>query len=282
MPYNFPMPVRFSKMQSLGNDFMIVDATAQTFSPSPEVIARLGDRRTGVGFDQLLMATEVAPDASEIFCRIFNADGGEVMQCGNGVRCLARFAADKGLLTVGAQGIGIKTRTRTTVLEMADDGMIRAAMGQAVTAPERIPFACEGDLMSYPMDVGGREFNIGVLSFGNPHAVVEVARLDDIPVADLGAAMQTHECFPQGVNVEFMQCIDRNTIALRIYERGAGETMACGSGACAAAVIAVRRKRTDSNLRIRMPGGELAAVCDGDSVVLTGPALYVYDGSVET
>lgn len=267
-------------MQSLGNDFMIVDATAQTFSPSPEVIARLGDRRTGIGFDQLLMVTEAAPDSSEISCRIFNADGGEVMQCGNGVRCLARFAADKGLVAPAARDIGIKTQTRKTTFEMLDDGMIRAAMGRAVTVPEQIPFACEGDLMSYPMDVGGREFNIGVLSFGNPHAVVEVARLDDIPVAGLGAAMQTHECFPQGVNVEFMQCIDRNTIALRIYERGAGETMACGSGACAAAVIAVRRNLTDADVRVRMPGGELEAVCDGDSVVLTGPALYVYDGTV--
>ena len=275
------MQVHFSKMQSLGNDFMIVDGSDEDFSLSPEVIAKLADRRTGIGFDQLLVVTECSPQSRELTCRIFNSDGGEVMQCGNGLRCLARFVADKHLVDDAAQEIRIKTQTRATTFELLKDGMVCAAMGKAITAPEEIPFACEGDLMSYPIDVGGREFNIGVISFGNPHAVVEVAQLDDIPIADLGAAMQTHECFPQGVNVEFMQCIDRGTIALRIYERGAGETMACGSGACAAAAIAVRRDLTDASVRVRMPGGELSAVCENDVVTLTGPAAHVYDGVVD-
>lgn len=265
-------------MQSLGNDFLVVHGMPPSLSA--ETVCRLADRRTGVGFDQLLVVSAAVDGAAELACRIFNADGGEVTQCGNGMRCAARFALDEGLVAAAAR-VRIKTAARVMEMTMLDDGLVCANMGQPDLEPEKIPFAGNGDLMSYPMDVGGREFKIGVLSFGNPHAVVEVTGLESFPVADLGAAMQAHECFPQGVNVEFMQRVDRGRISLRVYERGAGETAACGSGACAAAVIAQRRGLTGARVRVEMPGGGLDVSCEEGGVMLTGTAERVYQGVVE-
>lgn len=269
------MQVQFSKMQSLGNDFMIVDATTTPFSPADRLIQNLADRQQGVGFDQLLIADRTQSADADISCRIFNADGGEVAQCGNGIRCLARFARDRGLAGADSEAVCIATDERVMGNTFLPEGLVRTNMGQPVLTPQDIPFACDGDLMDYAITLNEATLHIAVLSFGNPHAIVQVDDVDHFAVAEVGAALQSHQCFPESVNVEFVQRIDTHHLKIRIYERGVGETKACGSGASAVTWFAVHQGIADSPLQVEMPGGTLTAEWDGSHLFLTGPTEYV-------
>ena len=269
------MRLDFAKMHGLGNDFMVVNAVDHPFEPDAARVRALADRRTGVGFDQLLLV-EAPPGGDVDFgYRIFNADGGEVAQCGNGARCFAHFVRARGL----TDKTTLRARTTERVVEMrlCGDGRVCVNMGEPVFDAARIPFACD-DVHACRLDVGGHRLRFGVLSFGNPHAVTEVARLEDCPVAEIGAQMQSHKCFPAGVNVGFMQRLDERRLALRVYERGAGETSACGSGACAAAVVAERWGLAGMPVEVRLAGGALEVSRGGDGVELSGPCEHVYDG----
>lgn len=275
------MQVSFSKMQSLGNDFMVVQSEALP-DPTPELVRTLSCRTHGVGFDQLLIVKPDPSDLADIYCRIFNADGSQALQCGNGMRCISRFAVDHGLLAAGTTSIRIRTDGWIVVVDFLADGLLRADMGEPELKRAAIPFIGEGDLIDCPIEVNGKTLRIAVLSLGNPHAVLEVPDVDNFAVEEIGSALQNHACFPNSVNVEFMQCIDRGCIKIRIYERGVGETQACGSGATAAAWVAVRRKLADDRLRVVMPGGELLVEHHRSRMTLTGPAEYVdKEGTVE-
>ncbi len=269
------MTVEFAKMHGLGNDFMVVDAVARPFEPDAARVRSLADRRTGVGFDQLLLV-EAPPDGGVDFgYRVFNADGREVAQCGNGARCFARFVRARGL----SEKTTLRARTAERIVEMRvrDDGRVCVGMGAPVFDAARVPFAGDtGD--DFPFDAAGLRLRFGVVGFGNPHAVAEVEDLEDCPVAEIGARLQAHECFPAGVNAGFMRRVDERRLELRVYERGVGETAACGSGACAAAVVAAGRGLVGARVEVRLPGGVLEVARDEGGVELTGPCEHVYDG----
>lgn len=263
-------------MHALGNDFMIVNAVERPFQPDAARVRALADRRTGVGFDQLLLVEAPPADDVDFGYRIFNADGGEVAQCGNGARCFAQFVRARGLTNKTT----LRARTAGRVIEMRvrGDGGVCVGMGEPVFEAAQIPFACDGDVRACRLDVGGHRLLFGVLSFGNPHAVTEVARLDDFPVAEVGEQMQVHRCFPQGVNAGFMQRLDERRLALRVYERGVGETAACGSGACAAAVVAAHWELVSMPVEVQLAGGVLEVSRGDGGVELSGPCEHVYDG----
>ena len=270
------MKVEFSKMHGLGNDFMVVDAIAHPFAPDAARVRALADRRTGVGFDQLLLV-EAAPDGGVDFgYRVFNADGREVAQCGNGARCFARFVRARGL----SASTMLRARTAERVVEMRvrADGLVCVDMGAPVFDAARVPFAGDAALDDFRVDVGGRRLRFGVVGFGNPHAVAEVEDLENCAVSEIGARLQGHASFPAGVNVGFMRRVDERRLELRVYERGVGETAACGSGACAAAVIAAARGLVGTCVAVRLPGGVLEVARRGEGVELTGPCAHVYDG----
>ena len=263
-------------MHGLGNDFMVVDAVARPFAPAAAHVRALADRRTGVGFDQLIVV-EAPPDGGVDFgYRVFNADGREAAQCGNGARCFARFVRARGL----SDKTTLRARTAERVVEMRvrDDGRVCVNMGEPVFDAARVPFAGAAPLDDFRVDAAGLRLRFGVVGFGNPHAVAEVEDLDDCPVAEIGARLQEHECFPAGVNVGFMRRVSERRIDLRVYERGVGETAACGSGACAAAVVAAARGLVGARVEVRLPGGALEVAHGGRGVELTGPCAHVYDG----
>jgi len=272
-------------MQSLGNDFMVIDAINQPIHLQAETIKQLADRRLGIGFDQcLLVEASDANDASDVdfHYRIFNADGSEVGQCGNGARCLAHFVIDKQL----TQKRQIKVATSTTHLSLTlnEDDSVTVNMGQARLRPDDIPFLADQQALSYPITVAGESVHIQALSMGNPHAVLTVDDVAVAPVDSLGTVLAKHPSFPQGVNVGFMQIIDRSHIKLRVYERGAGETLACGSGACAAVVAGQLAQHLQHDVIVHLTGGELAINWEGDRspVLMTGSAVSVYEGYVST
>jgi len=274
------MLLRFTKMHGLGNDFMVLDLVSQHAHIQPKHAKQWGDRHTGVGFDQLLLVEAPSDPEVDFRYRIFNADGSEVEQCGNGARCFARFVLDK-RLTVKKQ-IRVETKGGIIELDVRADGQIRVNMGPPRLVPAEIPFQAEREALSYPLEVDGQSLELAAVSMGNPHAVLRVADVAGAPVQSLGPKLEQHPRFPQRVNVGFLQVIDRQRAKLRVWERGAGETQACGTGACAAAVAAIRQGWMDSPVQLELPGGSLAIewAGAGQPVMMTGPAVRVYEGQV--
>jgi len=274
------MLLRFTKMHGLGNDFMVLDLVSQHAHIQPKHARQWSDRHTGIGFDQLLIVEPPTNPEVDFRYRIFNADGSEVEQCGNGARCFARFVLDK-RLTVKKR-IRVETKSGIIELDVHPDGQVCVDMGPPRLEPKEIPFQAENAALSYPLEVDGRQVELAALSMGNPHAVLRVDDIESAPVQDLGPKLEHHPRFPQRVNVGFLQVIDRQHARLRVWERGAGETQACGTGACAAAVAAIRQGWMDSPVQIDLPGGRLtiAWAGPGRSVMMTGPAVRVYEGQV--
>ncbi|MDH4764558.1 MULTISPECIES: diaminopimelate epimerase [Pseudomonas] len=274
------MQLRFTKMHGLGNDFMVLDLISQHAHIQPKHVRLWGDRKTGVGFDQLLIVeTPSTPDVDFRY-RIFNADGSEVEQCGNGARCFARFVFDK-RLTVKKQ-IRVETKNGIIELHLKGDGMVRVDMGAPRLQAAEIPFIAEAETLSHAIQVEGETVELAVVSMGNPHGVLRVADVDQAPVLTLGPKLECHPRFPQKANIGFLQIIDAQRARLRVWERGVGETRACGTGACAAAVAGIRQGWLKSPVSIELPGGLLNIEWDGvgQSVLMTGPATRVYEGQV--
>ncbi len=274
------MKLRFAKMEGLGNDFVVFDAVRQQVQLSSEQIRRLADRHFGIGCDQVLLVEPPRLPGTDFHYRIFNADGEEVAQCGNGARCFARFVHDEGLTDKTVIDVG--TAAGPIRLHLEADGQVRVNMGPPVLEPDRIPFRAEGFQPLYPLEVGGKRFEIGAVSMGNPHAVLQVDSVETAPVRDLGPRIERHPRFPEGANVGFMAVRGRDRIDLRVWERGAGETLACGTGACAAVVSGRLRDLLDERVRVRLPGGDLVISWKGGSepVWMTGPANRVFEGEI--
>lgn len=274
------MLLRFTKMHGLGNDFMVIDLVSQHAHIQPKHARQWGDRNTGIGFDQLLLVEAPTNPEVDFRYRIFNADGSEVEQCGNGARCFARFVLDK-RLTVKKR-FKVETRGGIIELDVRADGQIRVDMGPPRFEPQAIPFQAEAAAMDYEVDVDGQALRLSALSMGNPHAVLRVDDVDGAPVHALGPRLEHHPRFPQRVNVGFLQVQDRHQARLRVWERGAGETRACGTGACAAAVTAIRQGWMASPVQLELPGGRLTIEWAGEDrpVMMTGPAVRVYEGQV--
>ncbi|MBD7975702.1 MULTISPECIES: diaminopimelate epimerase [Pseudomonas] len=274
------MLLRFTKMHGLGNDFMVLDLISQHAHIQPKHAKAWGNRHTGVGFDQLLIVEPPNNPDVDFRYRIFNADGSEVEQCGNGARCFARFVLDKRLTT--KKTIRVETKSGIIELSIRNDGQVSVNMGPPRLAPAQIPFQAEAEAPSYAIDLDGRQVELAAVSMGNPHAVLRVDNVDSAPVHELGPRLEHHPRFPQRVNVGFLQIIDRHQARLRVWERGAGETQACGTGACAAAVAAIRQGWLDSPVQIELPGGRLSIEWAGSGrpVIMTGPAVRVYEGQI--
>ncbi len=274
------MLLSFAKMQALGNDFVVLDGTRPLPELSPERCRSLADRRQGIGCDQILVV-DPAPDAQADFgYRIFNADGSQVGQCGNGARCLARFVERRGLSQ--ARRIRVATRTTRMQLDLLDDGWVRARLEAPEFAPERVPLQRSQAEALYSLVTPVGEIRGGAVSVGNPHFVIPVADVASAPVAEWGALLATHPDFPEGVNVGFVEQRDAGHLRLRVYERGVGETPACGSGACAAAVMMRHWRKTDARVMIELPGGSLRVQWDEDeNILMEGPADWVYQGEIE-
>ena len=279
------MKIRFTKMQGLGNDFVVLDAINQNFVPTPAQARFFADRHFGIGCDQILVVERCATPGVDFRYRIFNADGGEVEQCGNGARCFVRFVHEQGLSD--KREIRVETQSGLITLRLEADGQVMVNMGTPRFLPAEIPFDRDTDAVVHPLDVGGTRIDISVVSMGYPHAVQVVADVDAAPVARLGPLIESHPRFPRRVNAGFMQIVDRHAIRLRVYERGAGETLACGTGACAAAVAGIRRELLDSPVRVTTRGGDLSIAWDGkaenggNAVLMTGPATTVFAAEIE-
>ena len=282
------MKLKFTKMHGAGNDFVVIDAIGQQVDFTPEQWRRLADRRFGVGADQMLVVEKPQSPDVDFRYRIYNNDGGEVEQCGNGARAFVRYVTEKGLTDKRA----IRVETLSGVIEprLEADGGITVDMGAPVLDAGRVPFdasgleaRAQGEDLLWPLDVHGRTVWISAVSMGNPHAVQVVDDSERAPVETDGPAIERHPRFPKRVNAGFMQVLDRHAIRLRVYERGAGETLACGTGACAAAVAGIRRGLLDSPVRVSTRGGELSIAWAGGAapVLLTGPAVTVFDGEIE-
>jgi diaminopimelate epimerase len=271
------MTLRFTKMQGLGNDFVVVDGVRQRVELTPSQVRRLADRRFGVGCDQVLLVERARGDADFRY-RIFNSDGGEVEQCGNGARCFVVFVRDHGL--TDKREIRVETAGGLIVPKLEADGQVTVDMGVPRFRPEDVPFADGTGAVEESLDVDGETVRVSVLSMGNPHAVQVVADVDAAPVTTQGPRIEHHPRFPRRVNAGYMAIVDRATIRLRVWERGAGETLACGTGACAAVVAGIRRGLVDSPVRVIARGGELTIrwAGEGSPVLMTGPAATVFEG----
>ncbi|NHR07066.1 diaminopimelate epimerase [Chromobacterium haemolyticum] len=275
------MKLHFTKMHGLGNDFMVVDGVSQTIPLSAERIRQLGDRHFGIGFDQLLLVEPPRSPDNDFRYRIFNNDGGEVEQCGNGARCFAKFVSDRGL--TAKSRIQVETAKGVIAPEYLGDGQARVDMGRPRFAPDEIPFQAEREAVCHDLQVEDATLSVSVVSMGNPHAVQVVADVALAPVTRVGAAIENHPRFPERVNAGFMQVLARDEIRLRVFERGAGETLACGTGACAAVVAGIRRGLLDRRVRVHTRGGELTVEWPADdaAVTMTGPAVTVFQGEIE-
>ncbi|MCQ3924828.1 MAG: diaminopimelate epimerase [Rhodocyclaceae bacterium] len=275
------MRIKFTKMHGLGNDFVVLDAVNQAIDLTPARARFLADRHFGVGCDQILVVEKSQRPDADFRYRIFNADGGEVEQCGNGARCFVRFVHDKGL--TAKRAIRVETKGGLIEPRLEDDGLVTVDMGVPRFEPSHVPFVTGSDALVQPLQLDGASVDITALSMGNPHAVQVVANVDTAPVAEQGPLIENHPRFPQRVNAGFMQVVDRHAIRLRVYERGAGETLACGSGACAAVVAGIARGLLDSPVRVSMRGGELTIAWGGPGqpVRMTGPAVTVFDSEIE-
>lgn len=272
--------MQFSKMHGLGNDFVVVDAVTQNIYFPTEVIKKLADRHTGIGFDQLLVVEPPYDPELDFHYRIFNADGSEVAQCGNGARCFARFVTMKGL--TDKKDIAVSTAKGKMILTVQDDGMIRVNMGEPIWEPAKIPFTANKFEKNYILRTEIQTVLCGAVSMGNPHCVVQVDDITTANVVQLGPLLENHERFPERVNAGFMQVLNRNHIKLRVYERGAGETQACGSGACAAAAVGIMQGLLNNKVNVDLPGGRLMIEWQGEGhpLYMTGDATHIYDGVI--
>ncbi len=275
------MKLAFTKMQGLGNDFVVIDGINQTVALDPDRIRRLADRHFGIGCDQVLLVEASDRPEADFRYRIFNADGGEVEQCGNGARCFARFVRDRGLTE--RDDLQVMTAAGLLRLRIQPDGRVAVDMGRPRLEPAEIPFFATERASVYPIAADGLEMEIGVVSMGNPHAVLRVDDVDRAPVAHLGPLLERHGRFPNRANIGFMQIVAPDHIRLRVFERGVGETLACGSGACAAVVVGRLWGRLWPNVRVELPGGELTVhwAGEGETVTMNGPAEAVFEGWVE-
>lgn len=275
------MTLHFTKMQGLGNDFIVFDAVRQRVDLDPETIRWLADRRFGVGCDQILLVEPPRLAGTDFHYRIFNADGSEVEQCGNGARCFARFVRDQGLSDKDEIPVG--TAAGPIRLYLEPDGQVRVDMGMPELTPAKIPFLADTSSPTYALEVAGETLTIGAVSMGNPHAVLLVEDVEVAPVARLGPLIESHPLFPRRVNVGFMQIVASDHLRLRVHERGAGETLACGTGACAAVVSGRLRGFVEARVRVSLPGGDLMIEWPGpsQSVWMTGPAEAVFQGEID-
>jgi diaminopimelate epimerase len=271
----------FTKMHGLGNDFVVLDATGDPVELDAERVRRIARRRFGVGCDQVLVVEPPPSPDVDFGYRIFNADGGEVAQCGNGARCLARFVRDKGLFA--GDIVRVRTRAGRMELYLEPDGNVTVDMGVPAFDPIDVPMTVPVLDQRYHLEIDGELVEFGAVSMGNPHAVIEVGDVDGAPVERLGPRLQSHGLFPESVNVGFMQLAGRDRIRLRVFERGSGETLACGSGACAAVAIGRERGQLDERVTVELSGGELVIQWMGPDhpVYMTGPAVTVYEGRTD-
>ena len=275
------MRLAFTKMHGLGNDFIVFDARGPDELPSPAALHRLADRRTGIGFDQALVLEPPRREGTDVYYRIFNADGTEVEQCGNGARCIARLVASRAsrqdrTLRMDSPGGVVEARLRR-------DGLVSVAMGVPDFAPAALPFVAEHEAPSYRIELPSGPIEFGAVSIGNPHAVIRVRSVDEAPVDSVGPAMENHARFPRRVNVGFLEIVAPDHVRLRVFERGVGETRACGTGACAAVAVARRHGPLAEEVRVDLPGGRLTVRWPGpgEPVWLTGPAETSFEGQVD-
>ncbi|MDP6140473.1 MAG: diaminopimelate epimerase [Arenicellales bacterium] len=268
----------FTKMHSLGNDFVMLDGVRRALVLDSQLITRIADRHTGIGCDQVIVA-QPASGAADFFMRIYNADGSESGQCGNGGRCFGRFLIEQGL--TDQRQITVQTITTEMALQVADDWQVTANMGEPVFNPAAIPFRAAQQAAEYTLAADGESVRIAAVSMGNPHAVLQVDDVDHAPVERLGPLLECHGDFPQRANIGFAQVLGRDTIRLRVWERGVGETRACGSGACAAAAVCRQQGLVDDNVSVTLPGGSVKITWPGyGDLAMTGPAITVFTGQL--
>jgi diaminopimelate epimerase len=274
------MKLKFTKMHGLGNDFVVIDGVSQPLSLSYEQLHLLADRHFGVGCDQILFI-EPAEGNADFRYRIFNADGGEVEQCGNGARCFVRYVHDRGMIKKNE--IRIETLGGLIIPRLETNGEVSVNMGTPKFEPQEVPFIAEKRALTYPLDIGNRQVEISAVSMGNPHAVQRVTDIDYAPVLMEGALIERHPRFPRRVNAGYMQIMDRAHIRLRVYERGSGETLACGTGACAAVVTGIELGLLEPTVKVSFRSGDLVVSWRGESepVWMTGPAVTVFDGEID-
>lgn len=274
------MKLRFTKMQGAGNDFVVIDATHEAINLSPAHIQHIADRHFGVGCDQLLLVEPTTTPNVDFRYRIFNADGGEVAQCGNGARCFVRFVVDRGL--TNKHQIVVETASGIITLTLQDDGLVTVNMGAPNFMPAQVPFIAAQQANTYPLALAEETVTVSAVSMGNPHAVMLVDHTQTAAVERLGPQIESHPRFPERVNVGFMQVLNPHAIQLRVYERGSGETLACGTGACAAAVTGIQLGLLESPVEVHTRGGTLQIAWAGADapVMMTGPATIVFDGEI--
>src|SRR5262245_8021990 len=275
------MLLKFTKMHGLGNDFVVLEALSKPIALSGEQVQRIADRRLGVGCDQILVIEPPRSGDTDFYYRIFNADGGEVEQCGNGARCFLRYVRERRL--TAKKQIRVGTLAGVIVPRLEDDGRVTVDMGVPQFEPARIPFDAPARADTYELSVDGRRVEVSALSLGNPHAVQVVPDIERAPVASEGPLIERHPRFPQRVNAGYLQVVNRRHILLRVYERGAGETLACGSGACAAVVAGITRGLLGNEVTVTTRGGDLGISWAGAGapVMMTGPAVTVFEGEIE-
>jgi diaminopimelate epimerase len=271
----------FTKMQGVGNDFVVLDAVNQRVELDANRVRRIADRHFGIGCDQVLLIERPRTPGTDFYYRIYNADGSEVQHCGNGARCFLRYVRDKGLST--KTEIRVETLSGVIVPRFQADGQVTVDMGPPEFAPAKIPFVADKQELTYGLEVAGQSVEISALSMGNPHAVQLVDDVDQAPVLTQGPLIERHPRFPQRVNAGYMEVVDRHQIKLRVYERGAGETLACGTGACAAVVAGIMRGKLDSPVSVKTRGGGLSIAWGGSQrpVMMTGPAATVFEGTID-
>ena len=274
------MYLKFTKMHGLGNDFVVLDGITQAIALNPAQLKFIADRHFGIGCDQILLVEKAGVPDADFRYRIFNADGGEVQQCGNGARCFVRFVHDKAL--TGKSEIRVETASGIIIPKLEQDGQVTVNMGVPRFEPQDIPFVAEARQLTYTLELQDGSVEISALSMGNPHAVQVVNNADTAPVGQQGPLIESHVRFPQRVNAGFMQVLARDHIKLRVYERGAGETLACGTGACAAVVAGITRGLLDSEVRVTTHGGDLVIRWEGEGqpVFMSGPAVAVFEGEI--
>ncbi len=278
------MKMQFTKMQGLGNDFVVFDGINQKIQMTRKIARRLADRHFGIGCDQILIVERPKSKEADFGYRIWNSDGGEVEQCGNGARCFVRFVIDKKLTL--KKEIRVETKGGIIIPRLELNGEITVDMGMPIFEPKRIPFTSDSTEMVQPLEVGGEVIEISAVSMGNPHAVQVVPDIDAAPVTSQGPLIENHPCFPLRVNAGYMQIVDRKNIRLRVWERGAGETLACGTGACAAVAAGIRRGLLESSVTVATRGGKLTIRWEEKNnlpspVKMTGPAESVFDGEID-
>lgn len=273
------MLLPFTKMHGLGNDFIVFEAPDENVVPDAETMRKLGDRRTGIGFDQALVLLPPRRHGTDVFYRIFNTDGSEVQQCGNGARCIGALVARK----LQRQDVAMDSAGGLVRALVAEDGLVTLDMGIPNFDPASLPFEATREADVYPLRIGESELRIGAVSMGNPHAVMQVASVRDAPVDTVGPAVENHSRFPERTNVGFMEVANRNHIRLRVFERGVGETQACGTGACAAVAVGRRWGLLDAEVHVDAPGGRMTVRWEGPGkhLWLSGPAVSVYEGTID-